>query len=461
MSATEGLRLESVVEYILRVADVSYRAEYPLAFGPEPPKPGAGTHLIDFLAEWKGQRIAIEAMGGRLFPARMKRFLQVEAGLSATPLVDALLLVVEAPLSKGLSDWLATEMGPATIAKVLSVDELPGYFGKALRVDIHDARQVEALRIAAFSPAADTGSEDRLESAMQESSRVDPHRLQLRNLKRLFPAAVVDRLDAQPGSLEEKLRIGTTVRGVTVLLSDIMNFSSFVKHAPTDLLNEAMSEYYRAARRVVWNHGGTLDKFIGDAVLAIFGYPEDDGLSARRAARAARDLIVLGDQIISGLMENINDVIESGTRVGLASGDVRVMNLSEDGLEPSFVGDVINRAARLEKNSPVNCILIDQVTYRCLMNDSAEPTDFPREDRMECGIVEKGEAKGQAWDQWTWTIDCEAPPPHCDLIARLRAGRRAGEAVPRPTPPAEAPKPPAPALAEAAAGPPPRGRRGR
>jgi len=449
----EGARLESLVEYILQYVGAPYSAEKRVEFRKSDGEP-AGTLLLDFMAEWQGEKVAIEVMAGRLFPERFERAFRLHRMLGTGGTASLLLLVVERPLTPRMQAWLDGRQRGGIPMKVLSVAQLPAWFGREMLLDLSDERALDALRLAAHAPSS-AAPEARLASAMAEGAQAGAERQQLQNLKRFFDDRVVDRLAERPDSLVEKLKIGRVVEDVTVLMSDIKNFSSFVKHAPADRLNEAMGGYYRAARRIVWNHGGVLDKFIGDAVLAIFGYPEADPLSARRAAQCGRDLVLLGDRIVGDLMRNINDVIESGTRVGLATGEVRVMNLSDDGIEPTFVGDVINRAARLEKECGVNRILMDQVTYRRIEDDREQDDVFPTPDDFMRGILESSKAKGQVHDQWSWSVDCGTPPPLSDLIAQLRGGKGVAQDAAEPVDEAEA-------MAEAEAGEPvrprPRGR---
>jgi class 3 adenylate cyclase len=162
-----------------------------------------------------------------------------------------------------------------------------------------------------------------------------------------------------------------------------------------------MNAYYRRARQIVWSNGGVLDKFIGDAVLAIWGYPESSPEDAANAVRGATQLIGLGRALVSEFLSRHNEAIESGTRVGLASDAVLVLNIGADQVEVSFVGNGINLAARLEKASVMDGILIDNRTRSALANTDPE---FERLAGAQEVVLDEAHAKGQLTNIRAWQI---------------------------------------------------------
>lgn len=412
-SAGLGYQLEDVVEGLLRQAGASVQVEQRV-----------GSRLADFVAGWRGQSMAVEVMAGRVFPQRLARVL---AMLRDLPPTQALWLVTERPLTPGMAAWLEREargdrrLQPMTVQGLverLGLD--PGTLdAPAVRAAMETAQDRPVAALAgAEAPAA------RNRGALDDGQR--------RHLSRFMSREAVAALEGREGCLADRLKFGRTVPGAVVLLSDIVNFSTVVKHAPPDLLNDTMGSYYRAARRIVWKHNGTLDKFIGDAVLAIFGYPEPSADSARDAVRAAQELVMEGNAIIADLMADMNDVIDSGTRVGIAKGDIRVMNLSmDDGVEPTFVGDVINRAARFEKNARVNHALIDRLTHNALELDD-DPRGLDGFNYAKT-LLRPGDAKGQALDQWGWHVDFTIPPALAEEIAEVRAFNAGQQQPAKPT----------------------------
>jgi class 3 adenylate cyclase/tetratricopeptide (TPR) repeat protein len=141
---------------------------------------------------------------------------------------------------------------------------------------------------------------------------------------------------------------------VTVLFSDVTGSTSLGELLDPESLRNVMSRYFDLARTVVQRHGGTVEKFIGDAVMAVFGVPtahEDDALRAVRAATEMREnLAALNDELERG------SGVRLEIRTGVNSGQVVAGDPSSG---QSFVsGDTVNVAARLEQTAQPGEILI-------------------------------------------------------------------------------------------------------
>ena len=224
---------------------------------------------------------------------------------------------------------------------------------------------------------------------------------QLSSLARQFNHHSVADLYKDPSSLEEKLHLGKRVEQVTVVLTDIVNFSSLVTASRPEDLRSAMEKYYRLAREAVFSHGGMLDKFIGDAVLAVFGYPQASDVAATNAIKFGNDLISIGQETLSAWLDDLNANIPTGTRVGIATGDIWPINIGSGQLEITLLGDTINLAARLEKNCSHNGILIDNRTKTKAEREGQDVlSNFAKEFRL----LEAKEAKGQAFDVRSWQL---------------------------------------------------------
>lgn len=189
-----------------------------------------------------------------------------------------------------------------------------------------------------------------------------------------FPYSLIAELASQ-GDIEKQLGLNDLHQGAIVVLSDVKNFTSLVKHADSRELQEAMTKYYRLARKLVWDHKGVLDKFIGDATLAIFNYPKNDTRSITNAVKFACALISEGNKILFDLADSINEPVQTGTRIGMATGALRVLNIGDKGIQVSFVGDTINLAARLEKECVLNGLLSDHKSIRLLRLSNQELYD--------------------------------------------------------------------------------------
>jgi len=166
-----------------------------------------------------------------------------------------------------------------------------------------------------------------------------------------------------------------TRKTVTVLLSDVVGSTSLGEALDPEVVRRALGRYFEEARTVVEHHGGSVEKFIGDAVVALFGVPvarEDDALRALRAASEIRQQL-----------EALNDRLEreAGFRIpvrtGVNTGEVVVGETSLEGFRAS--GDTMNVAARLEQSAAADEILIGALTRElggdAIVVEPVEPLD--------------------------------------------------------------------------------------
>ena len=160
---------------------------------------------------------------------------------------------------------------------------------------------------------------------------------------------------------------------VTVLFADLVGFTKRAETMDPEDVRALLSPYYERLRAELERFGGTVEKFIGDAVMALFGAPvahEDDPERAVRAALAIGRYA--GEEGIE-------------LRIGITTGEalLRLSARPEQG-ETVATGDVVNTAARLQAAAPVNGVLADETTYRATRN------------AIEYRAAESVEAKGKA-----------------------------------------------------------------
>ena len=141
---------------------------------------------------------------------------------------------------------------------------------------------------------------------------------------------------------------------VTVLFADLVGFTSRAEQMDPEDVEAELSRYHTQVRGELERHGGTVEKFIGDAVMAVFGAPvahEDDPERAVRAALAVRDW-AQGEEGLE-------------VRVGVNTGEALVkLGASPEAGEGMAAGDVVNTAARLQAAAPANGILVGETTHR-------------------------------------------------------------------------------------------------
>tara|TARA_R110002124_G_scaffold12051_1_gene57477 strand:+ start:2883 stop:5069 length:2187 start_codon:yes stop_codon:yes gene_type:complete len=170
---------------------------------------------------------------------------------------------------------------------------------------------------------------------------------QKRQVRKAFSSymapALVDQLVANPDSL----RLTGESREMSFLFSDIAGFTSFTESASPELLVSVLNEYLEAMCHAVMEHGGTIDKIVGDAVVGIFNAPLDQPDHAERAVKCALAM----DRISSNFVAKMQDrgMAFGITRIGINTGRAIVGNFGgAERFDYTAHGDAINTAARME-----------------------------------------------------------------------------------------------------------------
>jgi class 3 adenylate cyclase/tetratricopeptide (TPR) repeat protein len=170
--------------------------------------------------------------------------------------------------------------------------------------------------------------------------------------------------------------VGVERKLATVLFVDLVGSTALLSGTDPEVARRRVQQYFDRVQQCVISHGGIVEKFAGDAVMAAFGIPQAHEDDAERAIRAA--------------LEIINSVAELGleARIGVESGEVVV-----DDVESTFAtGEAVNVAARLQQSAPPNGILIGPGAHRLTL------ACFEVEDE---GPIE---ARGLAEPVWTWRV---------------------------------------------------------
>ena len=147
---------------------------------------------------------------------------------------------------------------------------------------------------------------------------------------------------------------------VTIVFSDLKGSTAMAEKLDSEAVREVMSRYFDEMRGALERHGGTIEKYIGDAIMAVFGLPrvhEDDALRAVRAAVEMRErLAALNEELDSRWGVTI------GNRTGVNTGEVVAGDVTTG--QRLVTGDTVNTAARLEQAAPTCEVLIGEATYR-------------------------------------------------------------------------------------------------
>jgi adenylate cyclase len=145
----------------------------------------------------------------------------------------------------------------------------------------------------------------------------------------------------------EVARIGGTTETVSILFTDIEGFTTLAEQMEPDELTAQMAEYFGAMLEVLNDEKATIDKFIGDAIVAFWGAPNPNPQHARCAVRAIVRALVWLDQMNAAWRAQGKP--ELRTRFGLAAGEVLVGNIgAPERLDYTVLGDTVNLASRLE-----------------------------------------------------------------------------------------------------------------
>src|SRR3954452_20486876 len=147
---------------------------------------------------------------------------------------------------------------------------------------------------------------------------------------------------------------------VTVLFADLVGFTSRSEQMDVEDVRGTLQPYHQLLRRELERYGGTVEKFIGDAVMAIFGAPvahEDDPERAVRAALSIQDAIVR--------LRETDPQLDLHVRIGVNTGEALVaLDAKPAAGEGVGTADVVNTAARMQSAAPLDGVLVGEVTYR-------------------------------------------------------------------------------------------------
>ena len=190
---------------------------------------------------------------------------------------------------------------------------------------------------------------------------------------------------------------------ITVLFADLVGFTSRSEQLDPEDVRATLTPYFARLREELERRGGTVEKFIGDAVMAVFGAPtahEDDPERAVRAAVGIRDALAEMNEQDPG----IDLHVRVGVNTGEALVSLGVRPLQGEGMA---AGDVVNTAARLQTSAPVDGILVGEATYRAT------------ERAIEYRAAEPVEAKGKTDPITVWEAVAARARFGVDLTRRV------------------------------------------
>ena len=168
----------------------------------------------------------------------------------------------------------------------------------------------------------------------------------------------------------------------TVLFVDLVGSTALITGTDPEIARRRVQQYFDKVSHCVMTHGGIVEKFAGDAVMAAFGIPQAHEDDAERAVRAAL-----------GILESVRE-LGLEVRIGIESGEVVVDDETES--STFATGEAVNIAARLQQAAPVNTIMIGQGAHRLTLG------------RFEVEDEGPVEIRGRAEPVWAWRVICAA-----------------------------------------------------
>ena len=225
------------------------------------------------------------------------------------------------------------------------------------RVQVTTGDELEDLATAMSGAAAELATSEAT-IARERKIRGD--------LGRYLPAQLVDQVVTE----QQDLRLGGARREITVMFADVAGFTSLVERLQPEQVVAILNQLFTILTEVVFRHGGTVDKFIGDCVMAFWGAPSDTPDHAARAVAAAEDMMRWLEVGNEAWQAQYGVTIHLA--IGINTGPAVVGNFgSEARMEYTCIGDTVNVAARLEALARPQQILASRSTH-----DAAPDGDY-------------------------------------------------------------------------------------
>jgi class 3 adenylate cyclase/tetratricopeptide (TPR) repeat protein len=202
-----------------------------------------------------------------------------------------------------------------------------------------------------------------------------------------------------PGGLREERKL------ISVLFVDLVGFTKRSDGADPEDVRDALRLYHTDAKERIEHHGGMLEKFIGDAVMAVFGAPVAHGDDAERAVRA-------GLSVLEGIGE-LNDAhgLDLAARAAVNTGEA-VVSMASDRREALAMGDVVNTASRLQSAAPTGRVVVGRETYRATRNVI----------RYDASPAVEAKGKTEPVEAWL-AIEPSSAPAERPLVSTALVGR--------------------------------------
>lgn len=262
------------------------------------------------------------------------------------------------PVGAEVEEWLPSAVDhrieSVMYAPLLWKDRVLG----VVCVDNHEARDAfSADDLRLFQACAQVASIAVANSQLQEELKSESKILS--NALKLTSPQLAERLRLQRGAI----RLGGEFRDATIMFSDLRGFTSLARQMEPDEVTEMLEDFFGRLVPIVFEHGGLVDKFVGDAIVAVFGSPDRDDAQHRHAIEAALRMQDAMREVNSRRAEHGKRPSELG--IGIHCGAVIHGFIgSRERMEFTVIGDAVNRASRYCDGAAGNEVLISEDVYQ-------------------------------------------------------------------------------------------------
>lgn len=251
-------------------------------------------------------------------------------------------------LALGVGAWAARSVSKPIVQLAAQARRLGERKWRGVSLDSNRSDEIGDLNREFSSMAKDLEESEAL-IVRQAKQRAD--------LGRFLSKELVDAIV----SGEHELSLGGRRATVSVLFADVVAFTPLAETKPAEEVVAILNELFSVLTEVVFRHGGTVDKFLGDCIMAVWGAPVAQEDHATRALAAAEDMMRFLETANESFRERYGITLELG--IGINSGEVLVGNIGSDKrMEYTVIGDAVNVAARLEAIARPNQVLLADTT---------------------------------------------------------------------------------------------------
>lgn len=290
---------------------------------------------------------------------------------------EALKILAEVPVDVVLLDLVMPGIDGREVLATIKADEQL----RATPVIMISGRQdmdqiIDCIQVGAddylLKPVNSVLLSARIKSGLERKrwhDKEENYRIQLEKreqfIRQTFGRYISDSIVEEILEKPEGLKLGGDLRNVTLMMSDIRSFTTLVEHLPPEQVVTILNRYLGRMTDIILKNGGTIDEFLGDAVLAAFGAPS---VSEQHAMQAVTCAIEMQAAMASINSENRADGLpELEMAIALNTGEVVAGNIgSERRSKYGFVGHEVNVTSRIEDHAAPNEILVSEKTLQSI-----------------------------------------------------------------------------------------------